>query len=99
MTVTFPVCGRVATKWTGLKDLLSLPLPGKYAIGLGVWYASTFLPDKQLHCREFSTALIRLGVDRRGRLTAKADDVFPVIKPFSKTQYERFEIVAHLTVG
>ena len=28
--VTFPVCGRVATKWTALKRLLSLPLPGKY---------------------------------------------------------------------
>jgi hypothetical protein len=99
LTVSFPVCGRQATGWSGLKRVLSLPLPGKWAIGVLSWYATQFLPDDELRCREFGTASIRLGVNSYGRLTAKASDVFPVIRNFSKTQYERFEVNSYLTVS
>ena len=100
LAVTIPVCGRVATKWTVLKRVLSLPLPGWYAIGLGTWALTTFvLPDEELVCREFAGVPIRLGVNRYGRLTATAGDVFPVIRKVSNFHYQRYEILAHLTLS
>jgi hypothetical protein len=63
-----------------------LPFPGKYSIGLGTWAVSTFLlPDEKLVCREFASVPIRLGVNRSGRLTATAGDVFPVIRKVSNS--------------
>ncbi len=58
---------------------MGLPLPGPWKLSAVLWYAGLITPEgrRRPRCVEFASLPVRLGVSRRGRLTATAGDVGP----------------------
>ena len=70
------------------------------SISVALWGASHFVPDgERLHCRRLGTSRLRLAVDRRGRITARAGGVGPVIVRSDATHHSQYEVVPFVTPG
>ena len=100
LSVAVARCYATASRWRIFKLLSQVPLPARFTISVALWGVGFAIPDEpQRHCRMLGASPLRLGVDARGRITARARGIGPVILRTDRTHYSQYEVVPYVTLG
>ena len=96
-------CYANGSPWKALKLAVGLPYKTtRYSPSLALWVAGNLIPDPpaRLHCRDLGETTLQLGVDRRGRITAKGTSLGPVwLRQGDSTFWSTYTVTPFVTLG